>query len=75
MNFDPDVLGTSIIDRVLQDLDARLVVLVERNRSYRYLKALQEFSQPEASFVASLRAMYSASAVEAAMELCLVAFH
>ena len=47
MNLDPDVLGPGMIDWVLQDLDARLVVLVDEDCSCWYMKLLKEFSQPD----------------------------
>ena len=50
VNLDPDVLGPGMIDWILQDLDARLIVLVEGNCSYRNTKILQEFSQPDGLF-------------------------
>ena len=43
VNFNPDVLGPGMIDWVLQDLDARLIVLIEGDCSYWYMKILQEF--------------------------------
>ena len=50
VNLDSDVLGPGMIDWILQNLDARLIVLVERNGSHWYLKVLQELSQPDGLF-------------------------
>ena len=50
VNFDPDVLGPGMIYWILQDLDARLIIPIEGNCSYRNMKILQEFSQPDGFF-------------------------